>query len=548
MKASTIVIGLVSAVVILPGVVAHPGGFWSRLRRAIGKDGVVAEGPNYELFGGPAPEEKAYSYPPYGYPPPPPKSSSQKTSSSSTTKGYGPQTTSSSALTTQQQQQQQHEWISRPITVVVPGEFIHIQSILRSHELGDNQLDPYYPNFGAVQCTKFSNSYRRSVFRINNQQSINYIAIAIVITITIVIVTIIVKYIFTSKLFNDAISFIDLFKLRDCRPWVIRSVSNIVQCHNAQCHDAIQYSLWRTVIKSLRHSQCTTRNSYVSATFSKLGDCCPWIICSIFNIVQCHHTCNARDTYVSVILSKLRDCCHWVICSISNIIQYHDTVHYPLWRAVFNFLRDYKRAARDTYVPATLSELRDRGSWVIRSISNISQQHGATHYPLWCTIIEPHRFADKPYSEDIGHEFRRSAQRQQYLLRPSQHNDTLWAVFSHVPAIWPEHVKRLPITNNLDPIYDKSELANKPNSEGIGYEFRRSHQWQQYLFRPSQYNDAAGVIFSPLPTNQRLGDCWRPYRNWQPYRFWQYAAGFLRSCFITNLTVRAIISRLLPSH
>ena len=70
-----VVFGLLSAIAVLdpiPGVVAQQDGFWARVKRTISNLGGEREDPPYDLYDGPAPEEKAYSYPPYGYPPPPP--------------------------------------------------------------------------------------------------------------------------------------------------------------------------------------------------------------------------------------------------------------------------------------------------------------------------------------------------------------------------------------------------------------------------------------------------------------------------------------------
>lgn len=70
-----VVFGLLSVIAVLdpvPGVLGHQDGLWARVKRAISNFGGEEEVPPYDLYGGPAPEEKAYSYPPYGYPPPPP--------------------------------------------------------------------------------------------------------------------------------------------------------------------------------------------------------------------------------------------------------------------------------------------------------------------------------------------------------------------------------------------------------------------------------------------------------------------------------------------
>ncbi|KAK0609366.1 hypothetical protein B0T17DRAFT_512752 [Bombardia bombarda] len=86
MRVLSVVVGLLLApaiVDVLPGALAQQNGLWTRLRRAIGRRDDIVE-PPYDLYGGPVPEEKAYTYPPYGYPPPPPphKTSSIKTSKS----------------------------------------------------------------------------------------------------------------------------------------------------------------------------------------------------------------------------------------------------------------------------------------------------------------------------------------------------------------------------------------------------------------------------------------------------------------------------------
>ncbi|KAK3354562.1 hypothetical protein B0H65DRAFT_562672 [Neurospora tetraspora] len=86
MKVSKAVVGLVSATVLFgsaPAVLADEAGFLARLRQALGKSHTnKASDPHYDLYGGYTPEEKVYSYPPYGYhPPPPPPPSSTTTES-----------------------------------------------------------------------------------------------------------------------------------------------------------------------------------------------------------------------------------------------------------------------------------------------------------------------------------------------------------------------------------------------------------------------------------------------------------------------------------
>ncbi|CCC08791.1 unnamed protein product [Sordaria macrospora k-hell] len=87
MKVSKAVAGLVSATVLFgfaPAVLADEAGFLARLRQALGKGHTnKANDPHYDLYGGYTPEEKVYSYPPYGYhPPPPPPPPSSTTSAS----------------------------------------------------------------------------------------------------------------------------------------------------------------------------------------------------------------------------------------------------------------------------------------------------------------------------------------------------------------------------------------------------------------------------------------------------------------------------------
>lgn len=87
MRAPVVVFGLLSVIAVLDpvtGVVGHEDGLWARVKRAISNLGGEEEAPPpYGIYGGPAPEEKAYSYPPYGYPPPPPEESSSEIPSSS---------------------------------------------------------------------------------------------------------------------------------------------------------------------------------------------------------------------------------------------------------------------------------------------------------------------------------------------------------------------------------------------------------------------------------------------------------------------------------
>ncbi|EGO51767.1 hypothetical protein NEUTE1DRAFT_54505 [Neurospora tetrasperma FGSC 2508] len=84
MKVSKAVAGLVSATVLFgsaPAVSADETGFLDRSHRALGKGHAnKASGPDYDLYGGYTPEEKVYSYPPYGYHPPPPPPFSLTTS------------------------------------------------------------------------------------------------------------------------------------------------------------------------------------------------------------------------------------------------------------------------------------------------------------------------------------------------------------------------------------------------------------------------------------------------------------------------------------
>lgn len=75
MRAPVVVFGLLSVIAVLdpiPGVLGHQDGLWARVKRTISNLGGERTEPPYDLYGGPSPEEKAYSYPPYGYPPPPP--------------------------------------------------------------------------------------------------------------------------------------------------------------------------------------------------------------------------------------------------------------------------------------------------------------------------------------------------------------------------------------------------------------------------------------------------------------------------------------------
>ena len=89
MRASTVVAGLVSAVAVLgglPGTLAQSqDGLWARLRRAIGGfESSEKKAIDYSIYGEPAPEKKAYSYPPYGYPPPPPPTTTTSPAESAT--------------------------------------------------------------------------------------------------------------------------------------------------------------------------------------------------------------------------------------------------------------------------------------------------------------------------------------------------------------------------------------------------------------------------------------------------------------------------------
>ncbi|KAK3363651.1 hypothetical protein B0T25DRAFT_562640 [Lasiosphaeria hispida] len=93
MKPLRAVVGLSSAISLLnsvPGTWAEQNGsLWARLRRAVGMGNDAAKmPPPYHLYGGPAPDEKEYSYPPYGYPPPP------SSMESSTSSGYGEESSS----------------------------------------------------------------------------------------------------------------------------------------------------------------------------------------------------------------------------------------------------------------------------------------------------------------------------------------------------------------------------------------------------------------------------------------------------------------------
>lgn len=78
MRASTVVVDLVSAVILLGCLlcsVAQEDNLWHRIRRGLNNVGVGRRDAPYHLYGGPTPEDIAYTYPPYGYPPPGPTSS-----------------------------------------------------------------------------------------------------------------------------------------------------------------------------------------------------------------------------------------------------------------------------------------------------------------------------------------------------------------------------------------------------------------------------------------------------------------------------------------
>ncbi|KAK3396087.1 hypothetical protein B0T20DRAFT_454745 [Sordaria brevicollis] len=89
MKVSNAVAGLTVLFGFTSPVFADEAGFLARLRQALGKGHVnKAHDSHYDLYGGYTPEEKVYSYPPYGYhppPPPPPSSTTAASGESSTT-------------------------------------------------------------------------------------------------------------------------------------------------------------------------------------------------------------------------------------------------------------------------------------------------------------------------------------------------------------------------------------------------------------------------------------------------------------------------------
>jgi hypothetical protein len=94
MRASRVATSAVSAIVLsscLSATLAYQDGLWARLRRGlvanINVDAI--EEPPYQEYGGPAPEEKEYSYPPYGYPPPPPPSTTTSSTEISTSTTHG---------------------------------------------------------------------------------------------------------------------------------------------------------------------------------------------------------------------------------------------------------------------------------------------------------------------------------------------------------------------------------------------------------------------------------------------------------------------------
>lgn len=83
-----VVYGLLSVIAVLnpvPGVLGQEDGLWARVKRTISNLSGGEKAPPYDLYGGPAPEDKAYSYPPYGYPPPPPPEESSSIESETPT-------------------------------------------------------------------------------------------------------------------------------------------------------------------------------------------------------------------------------------------------------------------------------------------------------------------------------------------------------------------------------------------------------------------------------------------------------------------------------
>ncbi|KAK3393138.1 hypothetical protein B0H63DRAFT_443406 [Podospora didyma] len=100
MRASWVVIGLASAIAVLPGTLAQQqDGIWARLLRAMGKiDQSGADGSHAGVAPVGQQERRDYTYPPYGYqpppPPPPPGSSYEDVSTiwvDASTSEYGPE-------------------------------------------------------------------------------------------------------------------------------------------------------------------------------------------------------------------------------------------------------------------------------------------------------------------------------------------------------------------------------------------------------------------------------------------------------------------------
>lgn len=144
MRVLRAVIGVALAVAVLEGlrrsIAPQDGGLSARLHQAVGRteNGSRAQ-PSYDLYGGPNPEPRCYSYPPYGYQPPPPPSptSSPTRSSPSTGRGRHPLVVCDPLERPLMVCRTQNRDVEQHIAQFLVGEvFVHNDTGLREHRVG----------------------------------------------------------------------------------------------------------------------------------------------------------------------------------------------------------------------------------------------------------------------------------------------------------------------------------------------------------------------------------------------------------------------------